>query len=261
MKATFPARDFPWLTYTFPVFFVAVAVLVTIAVYGSLPTRLATTFDFNNNPTGFMNKATYVTVVIGFMAAMLFIMIVMDRYYIYPIFPVPMMSAICGAIQLFCLIIHLLILEVPVLPETGILGTLVILLGLPCVYVYLHMTLYRGEEEELPHGRPLWTDTPPQGWLSVVFFVFRPILPHEVIAYAEGLVLKSRTYRFMIPWKQIRSIRRATVSEAMGAMGMRVVSAPSRSVMLHLSGQKLPMVFSIDNEARLIGEWEKHRAT
>jgi hypothetical protein len=256
MKATFPARDFPWRTYTPTVLFIAIAVLVTVAVYGSLPERIATTFDFENRPTAFMDKATYVTVLIGYMIIMAVIMLVVDRLYSYPVFPVPMMSAICGAIQLFCLIMHLILLEIPVFPETGVFGTIVLLLGLPCMYVTLHMRLYRGGEDELPRGKPLWTDSPPHGWLSTVFFFARPILPHKVMAYAEGLVLQSSTYRFMIPWKQISAMRSATLGEAMGAKAVRVVSSPSRSVILRLAGQKLPLVFSIDNESRLISEWE-----
>jgi hypothetical protein len=256
MTATFPARDFPWRTYTPTIVLIAISILVTVSVYGSLPERIATTFDFENKPTAFMNKSTYVTVVIGYMIIMAVVMALLDRYYTYPVFPVPMMSAICGAIQLFCLIMHLIILEIPVLPETGILGTLVILLGLPCIYVPLHMKVYREVEDELPHGRPLWIDNPPHSWLSVIFFFVRPILPRKVTAYTEGLVLQSSTYRFMIPWKQISMIRRATVGEAMGAKAMRVVSSPSSSVIIHLLDQKLPLVFSIDNEARLISEWE-----
>ena len=121
------------------------------------------------------------------------------------------------------------------------------------------MKVYRGDEDALPHGRPLWTDNPPQSWLTVVFFFARPILPHKIMAYAEGLVLQSSTYRFMIPWKQMGTIRSATVGEAMGAKAMRVVSSPSRSIIIHLVDQKLPVVFSIDNEARLISEWENRR--
>jgi hypothetical protein len=256
MKATFPARDFPWRTYMPTVLFIATAVLVTVSVYGSLPERIATTFDFENNPTAFLNKATYIMVLIGYMIIMACIMLIMDRRYLYPVFPVPMMSAICGAIQLFCLIMHLIILEILVFPEAGIVGTLVILLGLPCIYVIVHMKFYRRDEDALPQGRSLWTDNPPHSWLTVVFFFARPILPHKVMAYAEGLVLQSSTYRFMIPWEQIRIIRRATAGEAMTADAMRVVSSPSRSVIMHLVDQKLPVVFSIDNEARLISEWE-----
>jgi hypothetical protein len=260
MKATFPAKDFPLKTYVPTVLLIAIAVVVTVAVYGSLPERIATTFDFENNPTAFLNKATYVTALIGYMIIMALVMLLLDWRYTYPVFPVPMMSAMCGAIQLFCLIMHLILLEVLILPGKSILGTLVILLGLPCIYIVLHMKFYRADEDDLPHERPLWTDTPPHGWLTVIFFFARPILPHKVMAYAEGLVVQSSTYRFMIPWKQIDAIRRATVSEAMGAKAMRVVSSPSRSVIVHLVGQKLPLVFSIDNEARLIAEWKNRHA-
>jgi hypothetical protein len=239
--------------------FIVIAVLYTITVYGSLPERIATTFDFHNNPTGFMNKNTYNMILIGYMIIMALILMILDRIYVYPVFPIPLMSAICGAMELFCLIMHLAILEAPVFEGTGVFGTLVILLGLPCVYMLLHMKVYKGEEEELPRESPVWTDRPPHGWLSTVFFFARPILPHKVLAYAEGLVLQSSTYRFMIPWKQINSLRRATYSEAMGAWAMRVVSSPSRSVIMHLADQKLPLVFSIDNRERLISEWENRR--
>jgi hypothetical protein len=260
MKATFPAKDFPLKTYAPTVLLIAIAIAVTVAVYGSLPERIATTFDFENNPTAFLNKATYVTVMLGYMIIMALVMLILDWRYTYPVFPAPMMSAMCAAIQLFCLIMHLILLEVLILPGKSILGTLVILLGLPCIYIVLHMKFYRGAEDELPHERPLWTDTPPHGWLSVVFFFVRPILPNKVMAYAEGLVLQSSTYRFMIPWKQIGTIRRATIGETMSAKAMRVVSSPSRSVLVRLVDQKVPLVFSIDNEARLIAEWKSRHA-
>ena len=78
MKATFPVRDFPWTSYVPTVLFIAMAVLVTVTVYGSLPHRIATTFDFQNNPVGYMNKTIYVTVLIGYMMIMAIIMMIMD---------------------------------------------------------------------------------------------------------------------------------------------------------------------------------------
>jgi hypothetical protein len=259
MKSTFPAKDFPWGPYAPTVVLIAVAVLITVSAYGSLPERIATTFDFKNNPVGWMDKGTFFSMLIGYMLIMAIIMVMLDKLYTYPVFPVPMMSAICGAIELFCLIMLLLTLEILAFPKTGVFGALAALIVLPCIYAILHMKVYRGDEEALPRGRPLWTDRPPRGWLSVIFFFVRPLLPHKVMAYAEGLVLQSSTYRFMIPWGQISRIRGATVGEALGAKAVRVVSSPSRSVLLHLKNRKTPLVFSIKDEARLISEWKGRR--
>jgi hypothetical protein len=260
MKATFPVEEFPWETYMSTVLFVAVAVVATGVVYGSLPARLATTWDFQNNPVGYMQKASYVKLVLGFMLVMAVLMPILDRFYVYPVFPVPMMSAISGSLELFCLIMHLLIINVLILPGLTVTHTIFVLLGTPCAYAILHMIVFRSDAADLPRGLPLWTDTPPHSWLTVVFFFARPILPHKVIAYNEGLLLQAATYRFAIPWEQIRLIKQASTGEAMGGIGVRVVSAPSRSVKLYLAGHKLPVIFSIEDEARLTAEWEKRRA-
>ena len=93
--------------------------------------------------------------------------------------------------------------------------------------------------------------------IDFIFFFIRPILPNEVIAYNEGLALKARIYNFMIPWDQIRLIEHASTSEAMGKMALRIASAPSRSVKMYLVGHKLPVIFSIADESRLINEWKQ----
>ena len=72
-------------------------------------------------------------------------------------------------------------------------------------------------------------------------------------------MLHAVTYHFMIPWEQIRSLKHATTSKAMLGMGVRLSSSPSKSVELYLADFKVPLIFSIDNEARLIAEWEKRR--
>ena len=245
--------------YSSTVIIVVIAVVITTVVYDSLPTRLATTWDFQNNPVGFMQKANYVMMILGYMIGIAVLIMAMDRIFIYELFPVPVMSAVGGAIELFCLLIHLTIINVPVLPNLTILGTIFMLCGTPCAYIVVHMILFRGRGDEVPVGIPLWVDSPPQSWFTIVFFFVRPILPHKVIAYDEGLVLHAAIYRFMIPWKQIRSLKHATTRKTLSGMGIRVSSSPSRSVELYLAGFKLPLIFSIDNEVRLIAEWEKRR--
>ncbi|MBW1859977.1 MAG: DUF1648 domain-containing protein [Deltaproteobacteria bacterium] len=259
MRQTFPVRGFPWMMYAGPVLIVGIAVVTTIVVYDSLPATLATTWDFQNNPTGFMQKTNYVAAVLGYMIGMAVLFMALDRFMVYRLFPVPLMSAIGGAMELFCLLVHLSIINVGLPPDLTILQTIIVLFAAPCAYVYVHMKLFRGTMGDMPAGIPLWIDKPPQSFLTTVFFFVRPILPREIIAYNEGLVLHAATYHFMIPWGQIRSLKHATTSKAMMGMGVRLASSPSRSVELRLVEGRLPLIFSIDNEARLIAEWEKRR--
>ena len=81
------------MMYSGTVIILVLAVVTTIVVYDSLPTRLATTWDFQNNPTGFMQKANYVAIVLGYMIGMAVLFVALDRLVVYPIFPVPLMSA------------------------------------------------------------------------------------------------------------------------------------------------------------------------
>ena len=259
MRGTFPVREFPWMMYSGTVIILVIAVVTTIVVYDSLPTRIATTWDFQNNPTGFMQKANYVAIVLGYMIGMAVLFVALDRFFVYPIFPVPLMSAVGGALELFCLLIHLSIINVGVLPNLTILETIIMLCAAPCVYVVVHIMLFRGAMGDMPGDIPLWIDKPPQSFLTTVFFFVRPILPREVVAYNEGLVLHAATYHFMIPWVQIRSLKHATTSKAMFGIGVRLSTSPSKSVELYLADFKVPLIFSIDNEARLIAEWEKRR--
>jgi hypothetical protein len=248
------------MMYAGPVLFVVIAIVTTIMVYDSLPETLATTWDFHNRPTGHMQKTSYVAVVLGYMGGMFVLLMALDRFMIYPLFPVPLISAIAGWMELFCLLMHFAILDIGVIPTKTVFGTIVLLLVVPSIYVAVHMKLFRGTMSELPQGVPLWIDNPPHGWITTIFFFVRPILPREIIAYSEGLVLRSSTYHFMIPWKQIRSVKHATMNMAMMGWGVRIVSSPTRSVEVSLKDGKLPLIFSIDNEARLIAEWEKRRA-
>ena len=114
------------------------------------------------------------------------------------------------------------------------------------------MFIFRRMDNDISDSSPLWTDKSPQSWLTTVFFFARPILPHKVVAYRKGLVLRATTYSFGISWDQITSIEHATSREAMTGKGMRLNTSPSRSVKLKLKDKKLPLVFSIDNEKRLI---------
>ncbi len=257
MKPTFPVREFPWMTHVPAVLFVLIAIVVSISVYESLPDRLATTFDFENKPVGYMNKDTYTAMILGYMVVMAGLFLALDRLYFYFIFPVPLMSAISGAMQVFILTIHLMILDIHIFPDISVMASIIVLCSIPCLYVVIHFKVFRGDEDTGHRGIPLWLDVPPHGWISKVFFFVSPILPHKVIAYNEGLVLKARLYRFMIPWDQIRSIEHATTGEALGKIALRISSAPSRSVKLYLVDQKLPVIFSIADEPRLINEWKR----
>jgi hypothetical protein len=259
MKPTFPVREFPWIAHLPAVLFVLIAIVVSVSVYDSLPDRLATTFDFKNRPVGYMNKDTYMAMIIGYMSVMAVFFLALDRLYLYFIFPVPLMSAISGAIQVFILIMHMMILDIHILPDMSVLASIIVMCAIPCVYLVIHFKVFRRDEDEDHRGMPLWLDVPPHGWISRVFFFVSPILPNKVIAYNEGLVLKARLYRFMIPWAQIRSIEHATTGEAMSKMALRISSAPSRSVKLYLADQKLPVIFSIADEPRLIDEWKQRR--
>jgi hypothetical protein len=247
------------MMYAGPLLFVVIAIVTTMTVYDSLPETLTTTWDFHNRPTGYMQKTSYAAVVLGYMGGMLVLLMVLDRFLVYPLFPVPLMSAIAGWMELFCLLGHLAILDMGVIPTKTVFGTIILLFSVPSVYVAVHMKLFRGPMSELPQGVPLWIDNPPHSWLTTVFFFVRPILPREIIAYNEGLVLRSSTYHFLIPWEQIRSVKHAKMKMAMMGWGVRLVSAPSRSVEVSLVDGKLPLIFSIDNEARLIAEWERRR--
>ena len=259
MRATFPVREFPWKMYSGTVIILVIAVVTTIVVYDSLPARLATTWDFQNNPTGFMQKANYVAIILGYMIGMAVLFMALDRFVVYPIFPVPLMSAVGGAMELFFLLIHLSIINVGVPPNLTILETIIMLCAAPCAYVIVHMVFFRGTMDDMPGSIPLWIDKPPQSFLTTVFFFVRPILPREVIAYNEGLILQAATYHFMIPWEQIRSLKRATTKKAMLGVGVRLSSSPSKSVVLYLEDFKVPLIFSIENEARLIAEWQNRR--
>jgi hypothetical protein len=121
------------------------------------------------------------------------------------------------------------------------------------------MIIFRSGSDEIPRETPLWFDTPPHSWLTVFFFFLRPILPHQIIAYNSGLVLRSKIYCFRIPWEQIRSLEHAATWEALGGRTIRISSSPSRSVKLKLVDHKYPLIFAINNEDRLLAEWEKHK--
>ena len=149
------------MMYSGTVIILVLAVVTTIVVYDSLPTRLATTWDFQNNPTGFMQKANYVAIVLGYMIGMAVLFVALDRLVVYPIFPVPLMSAVGGALELFCLLIHLSIINVGVLPNLTILETIIMLCAAPCAYVVVHMMLFRGTMGDMPGDIPLWIDNPP----------------------------------------------------------------------------------------------------
>lgn len=257
MKPTFPVRGFPWLTHVPAVLFVVIAIGVSIFVYDSLPDRLATTFDFKNNPVGFMDKDTYTLLVPGYMVVMAGLFLVLDRFIFFFIFPVPLMSAISGAIQVFTLVMHLYILDIHILPDMSVMTSIIVLCTIPCLYIIIHFKAFRRDKDEGHRGVPLWLDVPPQGWLSRVFFFVGPLLPAKVTAYNEGLVLYAKLYCFMIPWNQIRSIEHATAGEALSKMGLRISSSPSKSVKLFLVDRKIPIIFSIADESRLINEWKK----
>jgi hypothetical protein len=245
--------------YAGPVLFVVIAIVTTIMVYDSLPETLTTTWDFHNRPTGHMQKTCFVAVLLGYMVGMMLLFIVLDCFMVYPLFPVSLMSASIGWLELFCLLMHLAILDLGVIPTKTVFGTIILVLAVPSVYVAVHMKLFRGTMSELPQGVPLWVDNPPHGWLTTIFFFVRPILPREIIAYKEGLVVHASTYHFMIPWKQIRSVKHATMGMAMMERGVRLASSPSRSVEVSLVDGKLPLIFSIGNKGRLIAEWERRR--
>jgi hypothetical protein len=243
--------------YSGTVLIVAVAVAITVVVYDTLPARIATTWDFQNNPVGYMQKTNYVIVILGYMIGAAILFMALDRLVVYRAFPVPLMSAIAGGMELFCLLMHLAILEVFDALNLSIFETILMLCSIPCLYVIVHMIFFRQNRDNRPMGLPLWIDIPPHSWWTRIFFFVRPILPHKVIAYDQGLVLRASLYAFTIPWKQIRMLTRATTIEALGAMAVRVPSAPSRSVKLSLKDAGLPVIFSIDNAARLIAEWER----
>ena len=256
MKAPYLAHKFPWITYAPTVLFIVLAVLSTSAVYDTLPARIATTFDFENNPAGYMQKTTYTVVILGYMIAMASIFMVFDRFYMYVIFPVPLTSAISGAIQLFTLIMHLMILDIGIFPDLSVTWSIIMICTIPCAYVLIHMVALRRMDNDISDRNPLWTDNSPQSWLTTVFFFTRPILPHKVVAYRKGLVLRATTYSFGISWDQISSIEHVSSRKAMTGTGVRLNTSPSRSVKLKLKDKKLPLIFSIDNEKRLIREWK-----
>jgi hypothetical protein len=257
MRASFPVKKFPWKTHLPAFIFVMIAIFVSISVYDSLPDRLATTFDFKNNPTGYMNKATYTYMILGFMAIMTGLFLVLDRLYFYFTFPVPLMSAISGAMQLFILFMHIFILDLHNLPEMSVITSIIVLCAVPCLYFFIHLKIFQRDEGEGPRGLPLWQDVSPHSWLAKVFFFVRPILPDRVITYDDGLVIKASLYRIMVPWDQIRLIEHATVNDIMRKMAIKLTSAPSRSVKLYQKDQKLPIIFSISDESRLISEWKQ----
>lgn len=259
MKPTFPVRSFPWAHYVVPALFCVAATIALALVYDSLPERLATNFDFEGTPTGWMAKGSYTALILGAMWGMLAFLLALDRFLVYRSFPAPVLSAVTGGTELFMLAIHLGTIQVYRLEGVPASIILTVILALFAVYVAVHCLVARRHEEE-PAGPPLWTDYPPHGLLDTILFFVRPFLPGEVRAYEEGLVLRAWLYTFAIPWETIEAITHATVWEAVGGMAVRVASSPARAVKLKLSGTKLPLIFSIQDERRLIEEWERRRA-
>ena len=259
MKPTFPVRSFPWAHYLPAVLFCAAATVISAVVYGELPGRLATSFDFEGTPTGWMTKRSYVTLMLGAMWGMLAFLLALDRLLAYRSFPAPVLSAVTGGTELFLLAIHLGTIRLYRLEGVHALIVLSGILALFTVYVAVHCLVARTGEDE-PPGPPLWVDFTPHGLLDTVLFFVRPFLPGEVRAYEEGLVLRAWLYTFFVPWDTIEALAHATVWEAVGGMAVRVASSPSRAVKLKLSGTKLPLIFSVEHEDRLIEEWERRRA-
>ena len=103
-------------------------------------------------------------------------------------------------------------------------------------------------------------DKPPHGLLDTILFFIRPILPNETRAYDDGLVIKAALYSIAIPWDTIEEAGKASVTEAMGGMAVRLASNSSHAVRLKLKDARLPLIFSVSDEARLIQEWEGRRA-
>ncbi len=257
MKATFPVRTFPWMHYLPAAIFCVAATAASAIVYEGLPERLATSFGPAGQPTGWMAKESYTAFMLGAMWGVLVLLLALDRLLVYGSFPVPVLSAIAGATELLHLVIHLGIIGIYQMEGKSVWTTMPVVLALFVAYIVVHCRVARrrGDEPETP---PLWTDFPPHGILSAVFFFVRPFFP-EIRAHEEGLVLRAWLYTFAVPWDAIESVEHATVWEAMASMGVRIASKPSRAVKLRLAGMKLPLIFSIEDESRLVEEWKKRR--
>jgi len=117
----------------------------------------------------------------------------------------------------------------------------------------------RPSRREAPEGTPLWIDNPPSGTFAKVFFFVSPIMPKELIAYEEGLLIKAPMYIFAVPWKNIKKVVEASGWQAVMGMAVRVVSDTSSAVKMEVTGMKLPIMFSVANRGRLIEEWKKRR--
>ncbi len=259
MKPTFPVRSFPWVHYVVPALFCVAATVASALVYDELPERVATNFGPDGRPIGWMAKGSYTALILGAMWGMLAFLLVLDRLLVYRTLPAPILSSVTGAMELLHLAFHLCVIDVYGLEGTRasivVTASFALLIG----YVVVHCLIARSREDE-PPGPPLWVDYPPHGLLDTILFFVRPLLPGEVRAHEEGLVLRAWLYAFAIPWETIEAITHATVWEALGGMAVRVASSPSRAVKLKLSGTKLPLIFSIQDERRLVEEWEKRRA-
>lgn len=260
MKPTFPVRSFPWAHYAVPALFCVIATVASVLVYEGLPERLARNFR-DGRPAGWMTKGSYVALMLGSMWGILVLFLALDRLLVYRMFPAPEMSAGTGAMELLCLAEYLNIIKVNVYGLEGVPASISapVVLVLLVAYVAIHCMIARRRGEE-PQSPPLWVDYPPHGLLDTVFFFVRPFLPGEVRAYEEGLILRAWLYTFAVPWETIESITHATRWEVFAGSATRMVSSPSRAVRLTLSGVKLPLIFSIEDERRLVEEWEKRRA-
>lgn len=258
MKPTYPVREFPWRLYLIPAAFCIAASVVSLAIYDRLPERLATHFDFEGKPNGWTAKGPYVAMMLGIMWAMLLFFALLDRFLVYRTLPTPLMSSITGATELFFLLIHLgilRILNVQTSPPLTIVGFVAAM----CAYIVAHCWLFRSGPGERSTAEPLWIDRPPHGLLDTILFFIRPILPNEIRAYDEGLVVNAALYSIAIPWDTIEEAAKATRAEAMGGMAVRVASNSSHAVKLKLKDARLPLIFSVEEEARLINEWKERR--
>jgi hypothetical protein len=92
-----------------------------------------------------------------------------------------------------------------------------------------------------------------------VLFFASPLYIREIAAYNEGIVIRAPMYVFTIPWKNIRKIVQVSGWKAVMGMAVRVVSDASSAVRMEITGMKLPLIFSVANQERLIEEWKKRR--
>jgi hypothetical protein len=259
VKATFPVEGFAWKSYTVPLLLFVAAVVASVFTYDGLPDAIPTHFNTAGEPNGWMKKLDYTETMLGTMFVTLSLIAALDALLIYPNFPVPIMSLIAGAVVFVQLITHLGIIGVLNVQNVSVYVILpVIALSVICYIVILGLMI-RPNLRELPQGAPLWVDNPPRGWFAKALFFVSPIMPKEVIAYEEGLIIKASTYTFAVPWKNIRKIVEAGGWKAVMGMAVRVVSDASSAVRMEITGMIFPLIFSAANRQRLIEEWKNRR--